>query len=118
MLDLAARRIQRLRSGTDPDEDVPVAFRIFNWPVRTECSRYLHAIVPTHRAVPIPAVRLGSEELIEPADYTRLLRGAIVQMYFTLSHKDLRRDFPISYFTAKIHRIVVLQEHVPADVDV
>lgn len=73
--------------------------------------------MPTHRAVPIPAVRYGSEDLIEPADYTRLLCGAIVHMHFTLSHKDLRRDLPISYFTATIHKIVVLQEHVPADVD-
>jgi hypothetical protein len=62
---------------------------------------------------------LGSNDLICPADYNRLLCGAIVKVYLTLSHLDLQRQyFPRSYFTATVQRIVVLQEHIPADIDI
>lgn len=104
-----------LADGDKLDLDVLPPFRIANWPCAPNCKPFRDAIVATHKAQPLPAFMRGSTKPILPTDYIRLLRGAVAQVNFTLSHKVLRRKVPVSYFTITIDEIIVLQEHVPAD---
>ncbi|KAG8790339.1 hypothetical protein FRC12_012125 [Ceratobasidium sp. 428] len=97
------------------DTELLPAFRIANWPVPDSCVRLRDAMVKTHQVNPLPAFMNGNKHPIVPTNYTRFLRGAIVQIGFTISHKVLRRKIPVSFFTATIDEIVVLQSHAPAD---
>ncbi|KAG8709632.1 hypothetical protein FRC08_018222 [Ceratobasidium sp. 394] len=102
--------------GNGPlDTEVMPAFRMQNWPVQDNCIRLCDAMVKTYRVNPLPAFMDGSAHPIVPTNYTNCLRGAIVRIYFTLSHKILRRKIPSSFFTATVDEIVVLQVHMPAD---
>lgn len=104
-----------LADGAQLDLDVLPPFRIANWPCAPNCKPFRDAIIATHKAQPLPAFMRGSTKPILPSDYIHLLRGAVAQVNFTLSHKVLRRKVPVSYFTITIDEITVFQEHVPAD---
>ncbi|KAG8719105.1 hypothetical protein FRC08_003649 [Ceratobasidium sp. 394] len=97
------------------DVELLPAFRMANWPVPESCARLRDAMVKTHKVNPVPAFMSGNKHPIVPTNYVCLLRGAIVHVGFTISHKVLRRKIPISFFTATVDEIIVLQTHAPAD---
>ncbi|KAJ8580386.1 hypothetical protein M405DRAFT_834417 [Rhizopogon salebrosus TDB-379] len=71
---------------TDPSD-----FDIHNWPVSSEAARHdLETMVETHRVVPIPAYDADGN-LIHPRNYRKMLRGAIVQVDFHLTHLPIAR---------------------------
>jgi hypothetical protein len=108
-----------LTTISELDLHILPALRIANWPVPATCCHFQDAIVSTHVANPLPAYMSGSDEPICPADYTWLLGRAVVKVHFTLSHLDLQHCYiPRSHFNATLQRIIVLQEHLPADLDV
>ncbi|QRV90290.1 hypothetical protein RhiJN_18308 [Ceratobasidium sp. AG-Ba] len=110
-----------VESGTDSgdhhvyDSEIIPAFRMANWPVPESCVRLRNAMVKTHCVNPIPAFMDGNSHPLIPSNYVGCLRGAIVQIAFTISHKVLRRKIPISFFTATIDEITILKVHTPAD---
>jgi hypothetical protein len=66
-------------------------FDIHNWPVSSEAARHdLETMVETHRVVPIPAYDADGN-LIHLRNYRKMLRGAIVQVDFHLTHLPIAR---------------------------
>jgi hypothetical protein len=86
-----------------------------NWAYTPNVKTFRDTIIPTHKPNPLPAFNHGNTLPIDPANYTRVLRGCIAQVNFTLSHKVLRRKIPVSFFTTTVDEIIVIQQHVPAD---
>ncbi|KAG8707404.1 hypothetical protein FRC08_000513 [Ceratobasidium sp. 394] len=91
------------------------AFQIENWPVSEVNIHLRDAMAKFYRVIPIPAFREGNDHPVIPSNYTTVLRGALVRVYFTVSHKVLRRKNPHSFFTATLDEIIILQVHKPTD---
>jgi hypothetical protein len=61
-------------------------YTIADWPVRSaEAQAAIDEMKNTHRVVPIPAYDIAGK-LIPPTDYRAQLMGAVVELYFTLTH--------------------------------
>ncbi|KAJ8589092.1 hypothetical protein M405DRAFT_818618 [Rhizopogon salebrosus TDB-379] len=89
-------------------------FDIHNWPVSSEAARHdLETMVETHRVVPIPAYDVDGN-LIHPQNYRKMLRGAIVQVDFHLTHWSIARKqdgtSAADSYTADVVSIRVLNE--------
>ncbi|KAJ7675700.1 hypothetical protein DFH06DRAFT_1170236 [Mycena polygramma] len=93
----------------DNDEDVPMAFKIHQWPVRHEEARKaISGMASTHRVNYLPAYDASPEgKLIYPSAYDTQLPGALAQIRFTLSHWDIKQDRR-DVFNANIVQIRVL----------
>ncbi|QRV83918.1 hypothetical protein RhiJN_11934 [Ceratobasidium sp. AG-Ba] len=75
-------------------------FRTQYWSVPEDVVRLRNDIVRSYQANPIPAFMDGNCHPIFPTNYTRFLLGSLVRVYFTVSHKVLRRKAPTLFFTA------------------
>ncbi|KAJ8587337.1 hypothetical protein M405DRAFT_882740 [Rhizopogon salebrosus TDB-379] len=89
-------------------------FNIHNWPVSSKAARHdLETMVETHRVVPILAYDADGN-LIHPQNYRKMLRGALVQVDFHLTHWSIvRRQDGTSAaysYTADVAYIRVLSE--------
>jgi hypothetical protein len=89
-------------------------FNVHNWPVSSEAARHdLETMVETHRVVPIPAYDADGN-LIHPQNYRKMLRGAIVQVYFHLTHWSIARKqdgtSAVDSYTADVVSIRVLNQ--------
>ena len=66
-------------------------FMIQNWPTYHEAAAATHVdIKETHHIVPVLAYGLA-RKLIEPQNYHCQLEGALVELYFGLSHLSIAR---------------------------
>ncbi|KAJ8596073.1 hypothetical protein M405DRAFT_806162 [Rhizopogon salebrosus TDB-379] len=84
-----------------------------NWPVSSEAARHdLETMVETHRVVPIPAYDADGN-FIHPQNYRKMLRGAIVQVDFHLTHWSIARKqdgtSAVDSYTADVVSIRVLE---------
>jgi hypothetical protein len=86
-------------------------FRIEIWPVLHEAARAeIQEMHATHCVVPIPAYNLEGE-LIKPQSYRRTLEGALVELYFNLTHWSIAgrdRILGSDVYTADVFMIRVL----------
>jgi len=86
-----------------------------NWPVQ-ECTREaLEHAASTHLVCPLPAFDEDHTPL-DPGEYQKKLRGAIVQVHFALMHYFIKQEKK-SVFTAVIREIVVLRSPPAAPVN-
>ncbi|KAF7792931.1 hypothetical protein EIP86_004034 [Pleurotus ostreatoroseus] len=108
------------RADVDPDTEnfIPPEFTIAEWPVNpkhTEAVQELATMVETHVVNYLPAYNTQGH-LINPSDYERQLRGAVVALRFTLAHWSIRGRAqvpPSDSFVADIDEISVVEE--PSD---
>lgn len=81
-----------------------------HWHLPANCERLRSALMGTHKPVPLNAVLYGSDEPILPVNYASTLQGAVVEIRFSLRYHSLRRtEGEISWFTAAIEEIIVLE---------
>ncbi|KAI6003100.1 hypothetical protein EDD15DRAFT_2467773 [Pisolithus albus] len=92
------------------------AFSIENWPVDdNETKTELENLKATHRLIPLPAYDVEGN-LIEPHAYQRSLQGALVKLYFNMSHWAIAGKNGLhgsDVFTAEIQMIRVIDPPRP-----
>ncbi|KAJ6477313.1 hypothetical protein C8R47DRAFT_1219868 [Mycena vitilis] len=103
---------EEIADGDEDDEDdnIEDAFKIKHWPVRHEAARKARdKMTSTHRVNYLPAYDASRKgNLILPGDYETQLPGALVQIKFTLSHWNFKKDRR-DVFNANIVHIRVLK---------
>jgi hypothetical protein len=96
----------------------PSPFSIEQWPVYyPEARAALQRLICTHRVIPIPAFDIHGD-IIHPTKYRAMLQGAIVAVFFALTHNHIppRNGTPAcSAFSPDIlHiRVLVPPHHLP-----
>lgn len=90
-----------LQQGNNTLEDIGIG----QWPTHTLTAREaLDELSQTHHICPIEAFGFHGES-IPPGQYTRHLKGALVQIYFTLGHAMVNK---LNTYSAEIVTIRVL----------
>lgn len=91
--------------------DVPPEYTIASWPAwYPQAQEELKTMINTHRVNYLNAYDMHGR-LIEPNNYRKFLKGALVQVHFTLTHWSINGKPPRSpcdIFAADIHSMRVL----------
>src|SRR5882757_4782444 len=82
-----------------------------NWPVPTDLADEMSALIPTHAVQPLRVYK--DDEYVQPNDVNNLLKGALVEIHFSLKHYRIFRKAEglkaFDSFSATIEQIVVLK---------
>ncbi|KAF8137241.1 hypothetical protein EV363DRAFT_1157289, partial [Boletus edulis] len=65
-------------------------FAMETWPVSARCVDSLKELFDTHDICPVPAFD-SSGKLIPPSQYEARLKGATVEVHFTLAHHFIKK---------------------------
>jgi hypothetical protein len=93
---------------------IPAAFRTKNWPADSEEVRpYLQNLIEEKNYIVLPLIAFDVDGVaIKPAQYESRLRGAVVQMRFSLKHwpisNKMEKNKTKHVFAADIEHIRVL----------
>ncbi|EMD31578.1 hypothetical protein CERSUDRAFT_78031 [Gelatoporia subvermispora B] len=108
-------------AAPDDEDDLGPEFHIDNWPCWTDDAKdAIEDLKFTHRVVPIPLYGLDNQ-LVKPCDYRRVLRGATVEVHFSLRHwsigkrgkRDGEEPRGLDAFSADVFAIHVVKPAPP-----
>jgi hypothetical protein len=93
------------------DEHPEIDCLAADWPVPTELADEMSALITTHEVQPLRVYK--DDEYIQPNDVNNLLKGALIEIHFSLKHYCIFRKTEglkvFDSFSATIEQIVVLK---------